>query len=228
MVIKPSEQPGSCERHLLRKANNLFFPDKTELNDDNLLTAQTKDHNARQQFSNDFITLVNDITALSSNVDSEMILELKNQLDQAYEKASVVGGDQSKSKDAIRKLITHIMAAVRRSAGNDMQAQRELDQEQEAREAHFALLESPLVADLLNPDSPIHTDELIPTLLTASKEDLQLALQIFDEVQLVTILGSGAELVEQLQDDGVDVSDALEKLAFIQGYAEFIAEGENA
>lgn len=225
MVIQPSEQPGSCERHLLRKAGNPLFPDKTEMNDDNLLTAQGKDHDTRQQFNNDFMTLVNEITGLSGNVESDIILELKNRLDQAYEAASIVGGDQGKPKEAIRKLIDHIMAAVRRGAGSDMQAQHELDQETAARDAHFALLECPLVADLLNPDSPIHTDELIPTLLTASKEDLQLALQIFDEVQLVTILGSSAELVEQLQDDGVDVSDALEKLAFMQGYAEFIAEG---
>jgi hypothetical protein len=116
------------------------------------------------------------------------------------------------------------MAAVRRGAGNDFQAHQELDQEDTAREAHFTLLESKLVADLLQPNSPIHTDELIPTLLSASKEELQLALQILDEMQLLMILSEGAKLLEQLQDAGVDVTEAQQKLAFMHGYAEFIGD----
>lgn len=227
MIIKPSDNPGAHERHLVRKQNNPLFPEKIALNDDTLLTAQGHDHDAQQQFHTQLIALVNEITSLHGNVDSEVILELKNRLDQSYELAATVGGEQEKPKEAIRKLTDQIMIAVRRGAGADAQAQHELDQEAAAREAHFALLESPLVADLLNPDSPIHTDELIPTLLSSDKEDLQLALQIFDEVQLVTILGTGAELLEQLQDEGVDVSAALEKLAFIQGYAEFVGSDLN-
>jgi hypothetical protein len=102
-----------------------------------------------------------------------------------------------------------------------MQAHSELDQEEMAREAHFALLDAPLVADLLNPASPIHPDELVPTLLSADKDELQLALQMFDEVQLLAILSQGAALLEQLQGEGVNVSVPQEKLAFMQGYAEF-------
>jgi hypothetical protein len=102
-----------------------------------------------------------------------------------------------------------------------MQAHQELDQEESAREAHFALLDAALVADLLSPNSPIHPDELVPTLLSADKDELQVALQMFDEVQLLAILNQGAALLEQLQNEGVNVSLPQEKLAFIQGYAEF-------
>ncbi len=41
MIIKPGDFPGSHERHLLRKANNLPFEDQQpELTDDALLEAQ--------------------------------------------------------------------------------------------------------------------------------------------------------------------------------------------
>lgn len=224
MIIKPSEHPGSHERHLLRQANNLLFPHAPELNDDTLLDAQRLDHEALLAFNREFRELLEAATSLNGNVSSEVILQLKDRLDRAYETAANVGDELGKTKDAIRKLLGFIMAGVRRGAGADMHAQMELDQEETAREAHFTLLESPLVADLLHPDSPIQSDELVPTLLSASKDDLQLALQIFDEVQLLAILTQGAELLERLQDSGMDVGTAQEKLAFIQGYAEFLQD----
>ncbi|WML90502.1 hypothetical protein RCF98_16225 [Thiothrix lacustris] len=221
MIIKPSEHPGSHERHLLRKASNPLFPFAPTLDDDNLIDAQRLDHEALQTFNRDFHELLEETTSLAGNVESDVILQLKDRMDRAYESASSLGHDVSKTKDAIRKLLSFIMASVRRGAGTDMQAHQELDQEESAREAHFALLDAPLVADLLSPNSPIHPDELVPTLLSADKDELQVALQMFDEVQLLAILNQGAALLEQLQNEGVNVSLPQEKLAFIQGYAEF-------
>ena len=221
MIIKPSERPGSHERHLLRKASNPLFPFAPTLDDDNLIDAQRLDHEALQTFNSEFRTLLEETTALTGNVDSDVILQLKDRLDRTYETASSLGDELGKTKDAIRKLLGFMMASVRRGAGSDMQAHSELDQEEMAREAHFALLDAPLVADLLNPASPIHHDELVPTLLSADKDELQLALQMFDEVQLLAILSQGAALLEQLQGEGVNVSVPQEKLAFMQGYAEF-------
>ena len=221
MIIKPSEHPGSHERHLLRKASNPLFPFAPTLDDDNLIDAQRLDHEALQTFNRDFHELLEETTSLAGNVESDVILQLKDRMDRAYESASSLGHDVSKTKDAIRKLLSFIMASVRRGAGTDMQAHQELDQEESAREAHFALLDAPLVADLLNPHSPIHPDELVPTLLSADKDELQVALQMFDEVQLLAILNQGAALLEQLQGEGINVSIPQEKLGFIQGYAEF-------
>lgn len=221
MIIKPSEHPGSHERHLLRKASNPLFPFAPTLDDDNLIDAQRLDHEALQTFNRDFHELLEETTSLAGNVESDVILQLKDRMDRAYESASSLGHDVSKTKDAIRKLLSFIMASVRRGAGSDVQAHQELDQEESAREAHFALLDAPLVADLLSPNSPIHPDELVPTLLSADKDELQVALQMFDEVQLLAILNQGAALLEQLQNEGVNVSLPQEKLAFIQGYAEF-------
>jgi hypothetical protein len=224
MIIKTSGHPGSHERHLLRKAGNPLFADAIELNDDTLLAAQQRDHEELTAFHAEFRSLLEATTAMAGNVDSEVILQLKDRLDQTYELAATVAEDQSKAKEAIHKLLRYIMAAVRQGAGSDFQAHQELDQEEAAREAHFTLLESKLVADLLNPHSPIHTDELIPTLLSSSKDELQLALQIFDEMQLLMVLSEGAKLLEQLQDNGVNADDAQQKLAFMQGYAEFAGE----
>lgn len=224
MIIQTSERPGSHERYLLRKTENPLFPDSPALNDDALLNAQRLDHDAAQTFQDQFRTLLEEVTSLGGNVDSDVILKLKDRLDQAYETASALPGDQVQVKGAIRKLLRFIMTSVRRGAGNDTHAQMELDQEETARETHFTLLDSPLVADLLRPDSPILVDELVRILLSSDKDELQLALQIFDEVQLLAILGDGASLLEHLQKQGVDVSRHEQNLAFMQAYAEFLKD----
>ncbi|MEN9425006.1 MAG: hypothetical protein RL122_2389, partial [Pseudomonadota bacterium] len=78
MIIKPSERPGSHERHLLRKASNPLFPFAPTLDDDNLIDAQRLDHEALQTFNSEFRTLLEETTALTGNVDSDVILQLKD------------------------------------------------------------------------------------------------------------------------------------------------------
>ena len=120
------------------------------------------------------------------------------------------------------------MGAIRQGAGNDMQAHQELDQEEQARKAHFSLLESPLVTDLLNPESVIKENHLIPTLLSSNKEELSQVVQIFDESQLGLIIDGGEKLVRELIEDDQHISNAAENLVFIQGYIEFLSQNKSA
>lgn len=226
MVIQPSTQPGPYERHLLRKVGNPLFAGKTVLDDDSLLDAQRKDYARQQEFDTTFQTLLEDVSALQGNVESDVILRLKDSLDQTYEMASTLGGDQTKVKQAIRRLVEFIMAAVRQGAGADEHAQHELDQEDAARETHFQLLSSSVVADILNPEHVIPVDDLVPTLLSISKDELQLTLQLFDEVQLLALLNEAAALLDSLHAHAEMPTQAQENLVFMQGYADFLKEME--
>lgn len=224
MIIKPSESPGSHERHLLRKVNNPLFEDQQlELNDDLLLDAQRLDHDVLLAFMTEFRELLHKATSLAGNVDSDTVLGIKDRLDRAYETASAVADDQAHSKQAIAKLLGTLMVAVRQGAGDDAHAQQELDQEDAARDAHFQLMESQLVADLLNPDSVIKAPELVATLLSSGKDDILLAVQLFDISQLEILIGQGVQLLERLPPGGEGVKEeAGQKLVLIQGYIEFL------
>lgn len=225
MLFQKSENPGSHERHLLRRSNKLLFQTKQSIvDDDSLMEAQKKDHEEIVQFHEIFNRSLNDTIKLDANVESDVILELKDRLERLYEQAFRIGDDQSEIKEAIRKLLAVIMASVRKGAGSDAQAHQELDQEEAARQAHFQLLESSLVADLLDPNSVIDEDDLLPTLLSATKDELAKVLQLFDESQLIVIVESGDVLLRGLIEQGHDVSDAMENIAFIQGYIEFLSQ----
>ncbi len=221
----PSENPGSHERHLIRRHENSLFEDrKSKVSSDSLMEVQKKDHDILQNFMLDVKGVMTQAVSLKPNEDSEIILEVKDKLDKLFASSVTVADDQTRVKESIKKLLGVIMASVRKGAGDDAHALQELEQEDMAREANFAFLESQLVADILDPDSPIDDEDLIPTLLSAEKDDLALANQLFDMDQLSFILTQGEDLLNKLEKEGHDVKTAAENFVFIEGYKQFLEQ----
>ncbi|HIQ15379.1 MAG TPA: hypothetical protein EYH38_07410 [Leucothrix sp.] len=225
MKFIPSQHPGAFERHLIRREKNPLFEERqTLINSDSLMEAQKKDHEILQKFMLDFREVMSQTVSFKANEDSEIILKVKDKLDKLYATSVSIADDQNKVRESIKKLLTIIMKSVRKGAENDTHALQELDQEDMAREANFAFLESKLVADILDPDSPIENEDLIATLLSASKDDLALANQLFDQEQLTYILTEAESLLNKLESEGHDVKNAAENFVFIEGYKQFIEQ----
>lgn len=222
-VFLPSVNPGAFERHLIRRNENILFQARqTEVTSDTLQENQKKDHDILQQFMSDFRDVMSQAVTLKPNEDSEVILEVKDKLDKLYATSVSVADDQARVRESIKKLLDVIMNSVRKGAGDDSHAIQELQQEEAARKANFAFLESKLVADILDPDSPIENDDLIPTLLSAEKDDLALATQLFDEEQMAFLLSEGENLLNKLEKEGHDVKAAAENFVFMEGYLEYL------
>ena len=83
------------------------------------------------------------------------------------------------------------------------------------------MLAHSIVADLLRPDTPVGPDELIPTLLSESEDDLHAALNLFDPEQLTLIHAEAQSLVDQLQATGNLSPGAAAKLATIESHPAF-------
>lgn len=180
-----SRQPGAHERQLIRCMDNpLFPPDRRQVIQVEVNRAQRLDAEEAVAFQNDFRSLVQRASELRPQEDSEVILKLKEELDHAYERCCGLPGAPVEIKDALRKLLAIVMRAVWRGAADDAEAQMNLREEEAARAAHFQLLEQPLIADLIRPDSPIGPDELVPTLLSESETAVSAALELFDADQL--------------------------------------------
>ncbi len=216
MRLLYSELPGRHERHLLRKQDNPLFPEAEQgLTQSQLSEAQRLDHEELEAYILDLRKLVGEAVALGPHEQSDVILELKERLDQTYETACRLADDQTPNKEAIRKLVEVIMRAVWKGAGNDTLAHQELEQEETARATHYQLLEQPLVADLLDPDSLIQADELLPVLLTAPREEFEAAITLFDPQQLRAICGQ-AEALRAGSQSLDALPDAAQRLAELE------------
>jgi hypothetical protein len=191
-----SNLPGRHERHFLRKLDNpLFDAPIIDFSDEELLEVQRLDNDELLGYLTDLRTLVQRAIALNPNEESQVILDLKADLDESYEKACTLADDQRSNKEAISQLLEVIMKTVRTTAGNDTLAQQQLEDEVLARATHYRLIEHPIVADMLDPDTRIQPQELVAALLSESEEGLAAALEIFDAEQLQQTLADARQLL---------------------------------
>jgi len=212
MTINFSSTPGPHERHLKRRLLNPLFPKSMrELTQQDVNNAQQKDEENLLKFMTHFQSVVQKTTELGSNSESDVVLLIKEQLDECYATSCAMPGDHSNLKIAIKKLIIAIMAAIRKGAADDPLALQKLDDEDIAREMHNELHERKLIADLMLEDSPILDTELTPTLLNEESDDLDAALQLFSTEQLDALCKDAQDLLESVREEGHEIPHAWER-----------------
>ena len=179
MELPFTHKPGRRERDLRRRHGNpLFGWPPPEVAPETLLAAQKADHEEMLGFGEGLRALVQRAVDLPPDAGSDTVLELKEDLEQAYEQTHGLPEDHRREREALRRLVDLIMKALGRTAGADPVAQQELGDESAARAIHYRLLEQPLVADILHPDSPIDQDALAPSVLSATPDEVTAVLEI--------------------------------------------------
>jgi hypothetical protein len=216
---KSTAYVGMYERHMLRRDGNpLFCVPVADYSASEVLQARQRDSEELHQFHQQMREVIQQAIELPANVESEVILELRGRLDQLYARCSGFGSNCREHKENIRKLIDLVMKAVWQAAADDPQARMELEQEEMARQQHYRLLEYPLVADLLRPDTPIESDELIPSLLLAAHDELEAVMWMFEPEQLRQICDEAQSLLQQRQAEGFALGEAWDRLQFMRDH----------
>ncbi|MGM0593615.1 MAG: hypothetical protein ACQETD_03670 [Pseudomonadota bacterium] len=219
-----SEQPpafGMYERHLRRKDGNpLFGVPAPRITQAEMTQARRRDSEEMNAFQSEMQGVIQQAIDLPPNAESDVVLSLRGKLDQLYTRCSGFGINCGTHKQSIRKLIEIVMQAVWQASADDPMARMELEQEEMARQQHFCLLEYPLIADLMRPDTPITREELIPTLLDADEDELEAVLWLFEPEQLIGIRDQAEALLESLAAQGFHLSEAEENLEAIREHIE--------
>ena len=197
MALLFSDQPGCQESHLKRLYRNRLLSPDSPITQDMVNDAHQQDLQELETFKQDFTRLMNQAVELKPNSDSEIILKLKEDLDRLYEQCAGLTGDTRKYKAGIKKLADVVMQAVQAGAGDDPTAKAELAGEEAARAQHYHLLEIPLVAHLLRPDTPVTDEQLVPLLLGEDVDDVQQILTLFDHEHLVEMTNQAGQLLEE-------------------------------
>ena len=214
MSIPFSRLPGRYERHYRRRIANPLFPGEVvERDDATLLEMQRRDHEELIAFLDELRGTVQRAVDLRPNEGSEVVLALKEDLDRLYETSAGLADEQTDNQAAIRQLLEVIMRNVERGAAGDPRALDELRQERAARTAHFGLLASPLVADILHPNSTIAAAELAPTLLSEDEPAVAAALQLFDLAQLAQLLADARQCLATCPAPPAGARGRLEQIA---------------
>lgn len=215
MPVPFSELPGRHERHYRRRLDNPLFAQPVALDDDDLLEAQRLDHEELLAFIGELRSVVQRAVDLKPSEESEVVLKLKEDLEQLYEASAGLADDQSQNQQAIRQLLAVVMRTISANAAGDSLAEQELDMEARARSLHFDMLGTPLVADLLHPQSLIAADQLAATLLSEPEEAVRTAVQLFDQAQISELADEARTLLESV-DPGKERTEAWQRLAILE------------
>ena len=213
-----SKQPGPRERQLQRKQNNPLFSSSATITQQTVQFAQQQDQHAMQQFMEQFRELVQRVVRLDKNVESDVVLLLKAQLEQQYAVCSGLVGQPAAIKDAIRKLITAISSTLRATSKNDPDALEKLSKDEEHTTLHLHLCDHLIVSDILNPDEIISNDEQIPALLNESEDGLRAALALFPPERLKLMVEEGKALLKKTEAEGHRLPLAWQRLAQMESW----------
>lgn len=188
--------PGPNERHIKRRHRNVLFGDPAPVfTQQQVNQARADDRDLFSQFEHDFSGLLQQAMNLEGQAESDTVLSMKEQADKLYEQACRLGGDTESHKQGLKRLTSLIMSAVIKGAGDDPLAISELEDEGTARAAHYELLETALVTDLLDPESVIDADELAASVLSDTAEAAASAMNLFDTSQLAQLAADCEQLV---------------------------------
>jgi len=213
MDLPFTHKPGRRERHLRRKHQNpLFAWPPQEVAPEALLAAQKADHEEMEAFRGSFVNLIQKAIDLEPDAGSDTVLQLKEELELAYEQSFGLPEDHSKEQAYIRQLIMLVMTALRQNADTDPVARAELDDEENARGIHHRLLEQALVADMLHPETLITAEELAPSVLSASAAEIDALMEIFDAEQLAILVQQAAQILDRLKAHGEPIDSPVARL----------------
>jgi hypothetical protein len=224
--MKFSSQPGAFERHAQRKYKNPLFPvaDQQLLNEE-VTRFQEKDQQDLRIFLDTFQETVKKAATLANSVESDVLLDLKEELERLYVTSTSLAGDLDDHRHALVKLIELCMSSLRRGAEDDIDALKKLTEETQARQVYFKLLETPLVADLMRGDEVVSAEDLVPTLLSQDEADLVNALELFEPEHIAIILQQATSLFDQLKADLPDSAELEEKIGLLNKLAQAESTG---
>jgi hypothetical protein len=213
-----STQPGPRERQLQRKLNNPLFGAAGTFTQQAIQIAQQQDQVAMQQFMEQFRELVQRAIKLDKNVESDVVLLLKAQLEQQYAVCTGLPGQPAAIQEAIKKLIAAISNALRTTSREDPHALEKLSNDEEHTRIHLQLCDYLIVSDILNPDEIISSEEQIPTLLNESEDALQAALALFSPERIGLMIEEGTALLNRIEAEGHSLPLAWQSLAQMESW----------
>ncbi|MEI7843790.1 MAG: hypothetical protein WCI39_12260 [Gallionellaceae bacterium] len=216
MSLNFSGQPGPRERQLQRKVDQPLFGDAGgRITQQDIHAAQQQDQVASRQFMEQFRELVERTIKLDKNVESEVVLLLKAQLEQHYAVCTGLPGETKTIKEAVKKLIAAISATLLTSSQNDPHAIEKFEGDEEHTRLHLQLCDYLIVSDILNPDDIIRDDEQLPSLLSEDSDTLQAALMIFPPERIESMIAEGNALVKKVEVAGYDTMKAQQNIALM-------------
>lgn len=182
-----------------------------------VVEARERDKTEQQAFRQAFEAAVKRVSELPEKAEAEVLLALIPELTKCYNDCMTLCIDLPKEKQALTRLITLFEETLLQSAGEESAFGEQVARDKAERKIHQEVLENRIIASMMREDSPISVDQLAPTLLSATVDEIHGLLPFLDPAQLASLQQQCHKLVKQAKAEGALLPPAVEEiLALIQ------------
>ena len=204
-----SKKPGCWEQQLIRRSNNPLFPESARtVVQHQVVEARERDGEEQQQFKKQFQSLVHKVSTLPDKAEAEQLLTLTDQLDHCYTQCMNLCTPQPQEQKALTQLITLFENTLLKHADEESAFLQQVQQASSERKLLHKALQSPIVAAMMREESPISSEDLPATLLSATTEEGETLLPILEAVQLQQLQQQMEEILQRVEGADEPVSES--------------------
>jgi len=213
-----TDGPGCFERHLKRRRQNPLFPtDRQDVSPIEIEQARQRDNEERSALKSRIVENLYPLMEGPDSVDGQIAIDLLQKLHQLVE--LVYQSDQGLEQEAValQRGYQSLSESMRIVRGPEYAAQ--LDAGARALQAQIALFSAPLLATLSRTDSPMRSDELVPSILGLPVSDMRRCLdgiRTLPDDSLLPTASQAIQLIGWAAENGVHIADASEKVRLLQ------------
>jgi len=199
------------EQHLMRRYNNLLFPkDRRQVSQADIKLARKRDLNDYRKLNDRLINLVNRISALPSNVDSETINSVRESIDDLIQDTMGVGGKAYAITTKMKELRVTLISSWSKGASGNMELQQALLTAENYYHQFAAQFEIPFIAQMGRKDSPIPTDEVVPALFMEKPDTIAMVMSWVEPSERLETQRGALQVLNAALDEGAQIDNVQE------------------
>lgn len=176
-----SQNPGCFERHLQRKYRNALFPsDSRVVTQDQIDRARARDSVDAEDVRHRFTSLLRGLAEGGAASGGEA-LDRREALGDLLSRAAEVGDALKDDMPAIFQMYEAVVRDILASLSDSPELARELRTALAFSIEKRRLFNNCFVAQLRRRDTPIHPDEVVPSLLSETPETIRLMTEVLSD-----------------------------------------------
>lgn len=209
-----SHRIGAFERHLQRRHGNpLFPPGRRDVSASEVYDARIQDEQVLADVRRRIGAVQAELAAAIPGQGTGDLARWREELDEGHERLFAAGGEPE-LESLWRSLRDHVIECWRAEIAGDVDAVRALDEAEASFRRHLAS-KTVWSAQVLSDPRPIPTEEVVPSLLCESVDDIRRSVAALGDDTMSEIRPAALRCVMQALAEGHDVPGHRQKLAVL-------------
>ncbi len=213
-----SKNPSAHEAHLMRRHNNLYFPEsRRNVAHGDLTEAKRKDKEDYISCQQSFAQLRKEIEALPPTATSGDLLALRERIEDLIFFSMGVAGPAAEIASKADQLREAVISDLRAAFSGNEETLNNIEKADAYHKDNVSKFYIPVVAQMLRKKSPIPQEETIPTILSEAPSTIAIFINSLPEDSRPLIEVEGLKILRETLDDGHVDPQCEEKIFALGG-----------